>query len=1438
MTSILDIYFKHNKYFITKHHLDSYNTFIETTISKVINSMNPFVIPKYDKVTGKLKHEIKVTIENPTFSTGTMLPNECRIKNKSYLAEGKANINVEIIDAISNQVTNVTLNDVFLFHLPIMLHSNICPLNKMSSSEIREAGECIYDQGGYFIIDGKEKVIVAQERNVNNKLFVELAKEEEKYTHQAFMRCTSETDSVFPKTLWLYATIKKCIHVKVPHINTSIPLFVLFRALGIESDKNILEYINIAKEQVHLIRPSIVEAGNLGIFGQKSALNYLKTFTDFASVENVIYIFFQDFFPNIKGTFVDKARMLGEVAREIVLVSSGLKRLSDRDNYISKRVGISGFLMGDIFKDFYNNFRVETMKKIDNKYEFSTNLEGSGLIHMINEHNKKEIFNASENFINGLVKSLKGNWGLSGDASKQGIVQDLNRISYMSFISHMRRVNAPMDASIKIRQPHQLETAQYGMMCPCESPDGASVGLLKNMAILCHISSGVPHTVILDALTAAKFKITMFSDVQSLTNNSVKLHINNNWVADVYDPVNIVKYIRLLRRNGLINVLISVSWNILENYINILTESGRCCRPLLIVGKEQSGSTWRDLIIGENQDLVPNEYHSEFINPFNDNNTSFESVINQLEKKSGCIEYVDVEETNTLFIAMDESGVTDDSTHIELHPSTIFSVYSSTIPLPNHNQAPRNIFSGAQGKQAIGVYATNFNNRIDTMSYLLHYPQRPIVSTRYADYLHTNSLPNGENLIVAIMTYTGYNQEDSIIVNQSSVDRGMFNLTYFKSYISEETKDKDCHITFENPNALRLNKDVKLTRYADYSKIDDNGMPILESYIQENDCIVGKCIKNITTTKEGNPDQDIFVTKSESISYASKCEIADKTTSGFIDKVFVSENSNGEKQAKIRLRKVRIPELGDKMACYSSDTEVLTNIGWVFWEQLTKDHKVASLGNESELIYSTPTDIFSYEFDDLDGMYHIKNNSVDLLVTGNHRMYISEDDDCKEFKFILASEMESRRYCFKKCVKNYATEDDIFIIENEDLILLGKVFRYGLIDKSDKIVMGSDCDLIHGKTYIFNNDNLYNVAKQMIKFRCFPKFVWELSTTKAFIFMNAIFGNDKILHKSECRSIELQRLALHAGKSATMRGMITSIDDTEDNEALTIQRKPYSGKVYCCTVPTGIVFVRRSGKSVFCGNSRHGQKGVIGAILPSEMMPFTKDGLVPDIIINPHAFPTRMTIGHLIECILAKAGTKSGFYADGTAFENQDWNAMSSTLNKHGLSHTGDEILYNGVTGEQIQCEVFIGPTYYFRLKHMVSDKINSRHSGGKVAMTRQPTKGRNNGGGLRIGEMETNVLLSYGISAFTKESMMERSDNYNVAISKSTGLIIPNNKKRKIMHEPFTNVCIPYSCKQLIQELETMAIGTSIKTSNQDEDENEHDGFDLEDDDIVVNEE
>ncbi len=1123
---LLDLYFSSNRYFVTKHHIDSYNEFVNATVQKVIKSMNPFKVIKND-ANGNLRYEILIHIGGPDSdqlfyskcTTGAageerlMYPNECRMKNKSYVSNLFATVVVDYIEG-DRKITR-EFENVFLCKIPIMLQSNLCMLNNQPQRILQAAGECVYDQGGYFVIDGKEKVIVAQERNVTNRLYVNKIEaapagqeKAEDNSVEAFIRCTSEKNSVFPKTFWLYINRKKgTVHARVPHIALDVPIFTLFRALGVEGDKDVVEMIcGGLGALVDFLRPSILAAR--GAATQKEALVWLSEGVEYKySVENVMYVLFEDFLPNVPDALYHKAVVLGLLVRQLCEVALGLREESDRDNYMQKRVGISGYLLGDVFKDFYNKFRVATRNKVDNTYEVGSNHNTlEELSMLISPFEVAKFFGRSKDFQTGLIKSLKGNWGLSGDPAQQGIVQDLNRVSYVGFLSHLRRVSAPMsDVAVKIRRPHQLGTSQWGYMCPCESPDGISIGLIKNMAVLNHVTAGSDPQDVLDALAEGGFEVSE-RRIGGLGQGQVRLHVNNNWIGMVERPAELVRYVRLLRQNGYIDPMVSVSWTVIDHMINILTDSGRCTRPLILLPADfeavSKAATWADLCPVRKPRPAPRD----------------------LERGAALIDFVDVEESNTCLIAIDRAHIEAfRHTHCEIHPSTMFSVYTATIPLPNHNAAPRNVFSGAQGKQAVGVYATNFNRRIDTTGLILHYPQRALVSTRYMEYLNVNKLPNGENLIVAIMTYTGYNQEDSIIVNRDSVARGMFNMTYFTTHVAAEWKKNEAECVFAKPDP-----GLPDLAFADYDKIDERGFPRVGARIEPGDCIVGKVIRTVDETVVGDVKTDIFVERLVREHVRTGCDIADKTTYGVVNKVAVFELDQDPpcRGCKVQLRQTREPELGDKMA------------------------------------------------------------------------------------------------------------------------------------------------------------------------------------------------------------------------------------------------------------------------------SRHGQKGVIGAMLPAHQMPFTREGLVPDIIVNPHAFPSRMTIGHLIECIMAKAAALDGFYADGTAFENQDPGAMAGdVLEAHGYNRHGDEIMYNGITGEQMPCDIFIGPTYYLRLKHMVADKINYRARGKMVGLTHQPPKGRGNDGGLRIGEMETNAIIAHGIGGFAKESMMERSDGFQVGVQDLVGA--PSQKK----------INIPYSMKLLSQELMGLSI-------------------------------
>lgn len=1176
--NIIKSYLDDNPYFVVKHQLDSYNDFIFSRIPYTLNSLNPFrLIKTNNNETFEIKIFMggeqgnRIYMDKPVYSDNnsihTLFPNEARLRNISYASNLYVDVDIHYTHEKDNETKIKTFERIFIGTIPIMLHSKLCSVYGLNNRDLLTVGECPYDQGGYFIIDGKEKVIIAQERGATNKIFVKKSDAPE-YYYESYIRCTSEEDSLFPKTIRMYMLSeniasgkrRNAIVMNVPHISTSIPLFVMFRALGIESDKEIINHIVVDDdvEMTDLLYHSVIDCP--GIYSQEHALEFLKEYTDYKTVENVRYTILFDILTNVGREYKKKALYLGHIVNKLLSTYLGRFDETDRDNYMYKRVHLSGFMFSDIFRDFYNGLRRHVKNNIDREYEKGPWRKAGRIEDIVNLSNVTSIF--SHEFISeGMLKSMKGNWGLMDDPTKQGIVQDLSRISYVGFMSHLRRVNTPIDRSIKILSPHRLASSQYGFMCPVESPDGASVGLIKNIALMTNVTFEVPTNMIYDSLNVLGDNYCKWLDAVMLTNINhftTKLFINNAWVGIVYYPEKVFNYLKLLKRNSLISVFTSISWNIKNREISILTEAGRCCRPLYVVKSDRTvpimsaniGSMkWKDLFNGNIVKLSDFDFYQRvFINPFEILKTDdIDVVVSQLEQTGSAMEFIDVEESNTCMIAMTyEELLTNKNivyTHLEIHPTTMFSIYTSTIPFANHNQAPRNIFSGAQGKQAVGVYATNFNNRLDTMSYILHYPQKPLVCTKYNNIFNCNMLPNGENLIVAIACYTGYNQEDSIMINKSSVERGMFNMTYFKTIVDSESIGKNQKILFGHPITVsnETGKEMKMKGIGDYTKIDTTtGLPKINSIIDDDnlDVYLGKYK---VTYNNNNESDDIFTTSSKNEVYTDCSLKADKTMYGMIDKMYMGKDRSNNKHVKIRFRKLRVPELGDKCA------------------------------------------------------------------------------------------------------------------------------------------------------------------------------------------------------------------------------------------------------------------------------SRHGQKGVIGMILPHSEMPFTKDGIVPDMIINPHAFPSRMTIAHLLECLVSKAGCHNGFEYDATPFENHDFGSIKDILKEKGFDSNGNEIMYNGFTGDQIESEIFIGPTYYMRLKHMVADKINYRLDGPVTNITRQATKGRANNGGLRIGTMESDVISSNGMFAFLKESLMERADGTVFMIDAENGRFVSNPEKENVRIVKKVNV--PYALKALFHEINTLAINPILVT-------------------------
>ncbi len=743
--------------------------------------------------------------------------------------------------------------------------------------------------------------------------------------------------------------------------------------------------------------------------------------------------------------------------------------------------------------------------------------------------------------------------------------------------------------------------------------------------------------------------------------------------------------------------------------------------------------------------------------------------------------------TNTIFVPIEKIQEYTDSNMI-----ADITVEDQT----RHDFFGNNFLScnSAMGKQAMGIYASNYRERFDTLAHILYYPQKPLVSTTIMKHMKFDELPAGINAIVAIATYGGYNQEDSIIVNKAAIDRGLFRNSFYRTYTDQEKeiiRVGGFMEQFEVPNK----SETKGIQYGNYGKLDIDGLIEPGSRTVENDIIIGKTTP-IVQNKQENFQAKTFKKRDVSTSVRPN-EV------GVIDKVIFTTNSDGYKYTKIKVRSVRIPEIGDKFSCYSPDHEVLTDNGWKFINELTYDDKVASLVDGTTLEYVKPTKIMSY--DNYNGkMYNIESNQVSLCVTLNHRMYVKMRHN-NDYRIEKAEDIHNKmRHYLKNCedivplpyegqlekitptsFEIYNEEQDlVFSIPiNSWLLMFGIWLAEGNVYYREDIhtyyvsfatnkkrvrdaleQVGKECagqftfgykGVANAKKGDVELTNYRICNKNMAKYfdsmnqilstsKYLPKWVWSLTREQCRILFDGMMLGDG--HSSgttdryDTSSIRLandvQRLVLHMGYSANMTlkyeaGHQTMIKkDGRDNEVITSnfdawrlgiiksQNNPivnkttyqdsiidYNDKVYCCTVPSGVIYVRRNGKPVWCGNSRHGQKGTIGIIYNQEDMPFTSEGIIPDIIINPHAIPSRMTIGHLIECLLGKVCVFSGLQGDATPFTNLNVNEIGAELEKYGFSGDGTEVMYNGETGEEMKTKIFIGPTYYQRLKHMVADK-------------------------------------------------------------------------------------------------------------------------------------
>ena len=808
---IIQKYFE-QKNILVNHQIDSYNYFVDVIIPKIINQYFPVVINFNDSECKihKIKLSIKkldigkpLLIENNGCSK-LMTPKIARTRNSTYLCP----INVDFSSEITIKEENdlITLKEkhipnIVIGKIPIMVRSKYCILNQKGSED-----ECKYDLGGYFIINGNEKVIISQEKIANNLIQVfKNPKNTTKYSHICETRSLDEETFSIPKVSSIKITSKPDIynnHIRVllPHMKKEIPIFILFRALGCETDKDIVYHIidnnnsTIDENILKMLKPSIEEAFEIRTTAE--AISYISE-----NINNTYYYVQNEDkkLSYIKETVLteylnhlgdDKQKKIfftGMMVNKLLKCCLGVIPFDDRDSHLNKRFETPGYLMGNLTYQCIHKITKDVKNFVSKEVNSGLWNLNKNYDDIINEINIHKIIKSSylENILKGAMAT--GNWGMKVNASKQGVSQVLNRLTYPSTISHLRRVQTPSDNTGKLVPPRKLHGTSWGYICPSETPEGQAVGIVKNLSMTCEISIGnsseaVRHYIQKYILSFETIDIYTFNKMEY-----VKVLINGDWIGFTDNPDSLVEDFKIKRKDGLIHHHISIYWDVMTYCIHIYSDGGRPIRPLLVV---------------EDNRLLFNSTINEMLN---ESKIKWINLINKsINDDTYCIDYVDPYETNNTIICMDMKDIDKKKyTHCEIHPSLILGALASCIPFPHHNQAPRNTYQSAMGKQAVGVHCTNYNNRYDTFSHVLSYPQRPLIETKMMKYLNANKLPNGINVVVAIQTYGGYNQDDSILFNKAAIDRGLFTSTFYRTYKDEERKNQ---LSGEEENFVNLIK--------------------------------------------------------------------------------------------------------------------------------------------------------------------------------------------------------------------------------------------------------------------------------------------------------------------------------------------------------------------------------------------------------------------------------------------------------------------------------------------------------------------------------------------------------------------------------------------------------------------------------------------------------
>jgi len=1088
---------------VAKQHLNSFDEFLKKGLQDIIDEIGHIDIENaeypYKIQLGRIQFKQPRMMELDG-SVTHITPVEARLRNVSYVAPLMLEANV-IEDGKTLESRFIHIGDI-----PVMVKSESCILRSFTRQKLIDYAEDPEDPGGYFIINGSERVIVGLEDLSYNKIIVDAEKVGGKKVFKAKVY-----SSIVGYRAKLELVLKEdgLIVARIPGSPVDIPIITLMRALGLESDKEIASVISLNDNVQNELESSFEKTE---ITTSKDAIVYISKriapgMLEEFQIKRAETLLDWGLLPHLgkqPDNRKEKTQFLGEAACKLLELKLGWIQPDDKDHYGNKVVKFAGQMLADLFRTAFRNL------VRDMKYQ----LERSGQKRGINAVSAAIRPGIISDKLNNAIAT--GNWG----RGRVGVTQLLDRTNYLSTISHLRRVQSPLSRTQPNFEARDLHSTHFGRICPSETPDGSNCGLVKNLALSAIISVSVSSEEVVEKLY--EFGTAHFLEVKDLIKkDGARIFVDGKLIGYHKDGEKLANSLRELRRSSKIHPHVGISIHQPEQegatkrlYVNC--NAGRVLRSLIIVKDGKSALT-QDLLDKVTKKLV-----------------SWNDLI-----RMGVIELVDANEEENCLITFDDKHVKK-HTHIEIFPSAILGAGASIIPYPEHNQSPRNTYESAMAKQSLGFSTPMMNTSTYVRQHSMLYPQTPIVTTKAMGLLGLEKRPAGQNCVVAVLPFDGYNIEDAIVLSKSSVERGLGRTFFYRIYESESKQyPGGMRDNFEIPNAddnLRGYKGEK-----SYRLLEDDGIIASESRVSGGDILIGKTspprfmeeYRDSSSTGPYRRDTSIGVRPSEV---------------GVVDTIVLTQANEGGKMFKVRIRDMRPPEIGDKFA------------------------------------------------------------------------------------------------------------------------------------------------------------------------------------------------------------------------------------------------------------------------------SRHGQKGVVGILAKAEDLPYTADGISPDVLINPHAFPSRMTVGMMMESITGKAAAIRGRKVDASAFVGEKVDEVKSVMKDAGFKYSGKEIMYDGRTGKQFPVEVFIGVVYYQKLHHMVADKIHARARGQVQMLTKQPTEGRARGGGLRFGEMERDCIIAYGASMILKDRLLDESDKSDIFVCERCGLVAYHDIKQRRFYcrvcvdkGKVSSVSVAYAFKLLLQEMSSLAIAPRL---------------------------